>query len=627
MTNFPQGRRTVTLERVVYGLALKTAARLGGAFKSAEIGRQIVVVLRLPVGADFHEYVAAATILVREVEALHAFAIASPNVGNRGGLDPQTIYGDLKRKSSLLVVWPSGHAVPREIALAADRVVEVGALRPFHLVAAAKQFAGQVIDLADAKRMMAHPLPEVFAAFRTGRPASAVLDRLSDVEEEPMSAGSGVRLEDLVGYNDAKTWGLSLSKDIGEWKDGKLAWSDVDRGLLLSGRPGTGKTMFAGALARSCGAHLVATSVARWQAAGRLDDTLKSMRRSFDEAISRKPSILFIDEIDGISDRIRLVGTQHETYWVQVINFLLELIDGHERLEGVVVVGATNHPDVVDAALRRPGRLDRHVRISLPDGEERKHLSRMYFGHHLSESDVETIAAATAGFTGAHFEQAGRQARREARQSGERVDLEMVMRGLPPARRLNSSNRKTVALHEAAHAVVGLHLGVGQLAAVVVPWETRDPQPAGFAQFTYLDVELDRQIHLDRIALLLAGRAAEELFLGTALDGAGGVEGSDLAHATDIATAMEISYGLGESLSFLGATTPNARTRVLRTNPAVARRVERILTRQMDRCREIVRSRRSVIEEVAGLLEKRGHLDGKEVVELLAADAAQGTGR
>lgn len=625
MKNLPQGRRTVTLERVVYGLVLKIAARLGGAFKNPEIGRQVVVVLRLPIGTDFHEYAAAAAILVREVQPLHVFAVAFPKVG--GGLDPQTIDDDLKRKGSLLVVWPSGYAVPREIALAADRIVDVGPVRPFHLVAAAKQFTGQAIGLADAKRMMEHPLPEVFAAFRKGRPAAAVLDRLADVEEETAPVGERGGLEDLVGYGDAKTWGLSLAKDIGEWKDRELAWSDVDRGLLLSGPPGTGKTMFAGALARSCGAHLVATSVARWQAAGRLDDTLKAMRRSFDEAIARKPTVLFIDEFDGISDRTRLVGTEHETYWVQVINFLLELIDGHERLEGVVVIGATNHPEAIDPAFRRPGRLDRHIRISLPDDEERKHLSRMYFGLHLDESAVAEIAAATAGFTGAHFEQAARHARREARRSGREVDLEMVMRSLPPARRLDGANRRAIALHEAAHAVVGLHLGVGNLEAVVVRWETREPQPVGFAHFTYPDVELDRQLHLDRIALFLAGRAAEELLLGTALEGAGGVEGSDLAHATDIAAAMEISYGLGESLSFLGATTSEARTRVLRTNPAVARRVERILSRQMDRCRAIVRSRRSVIEEVAALLEEKGHLAGRDVVELLAADAAQGTGR
>ncbi|MGO7209356.1 AAA family ATPase, partial [Rhizobium ruizarguesonis] len=82
-------------------------------------------------------------------------------------------------------------------------------------------------------------------------------------------------------------------------------WTEVDRGLLLSGPPGTGKTMFAGALARSCGAHLVATSVARWQAAGHLDDTLKAMRKCFEEAIAHKPSILFVDEFDGIGDRVR----------------------------------------------------------------------------------------------------------------------------------------------------------------------------------------------------------------------------------------------------------------------------------------------------------------------------------
>ncbi len=620
MTNPPQRRRTVTLERVTYSLALKTAARLAGAFKKTESGRQVVIVLRLPAGADFLEYGAAASILVREDEALRAFAVASPKMGSKGGIDPQTIYDDLRRKPSLLIVWPSRHVVPREITLAADRIVDVGAVRPFHLVAAAKRVAGQTISTTDAKKMLDHPHPDVFAAFRPNRPAPMVLDRLAEMSASvgEARAGAAPRLEDLVGYGEAKAWGMSLAGDMRAWKEGKLAWTDVDRGLLLSGPPGTGKTMFAGALARSCGAHLVATSVARWQAAGHLDDTLKAMLKCFEEAIVHKPSILFVDEFDGIGDRVRLIGTEHETYWAQVVNLLLEMIDGHARLDGVVIVGATNYPDAIDAALLRPGRLDRHIKISLPDNEERKHLARTYFGDQLSEGNVEAIAAATAGFAGAHFEKTGREARRAARRKGRPVSIEDVLAVLPAPKRIAGGERHMVALHEAGHAVVGVRLGVGDLKTVAVPWEVHPSQPLGIAHF-HLDEDIlwDRQGYLDHIAMTLAGRAAEEEVLGTAFDGAGAAEGADLHRASDVATMMEIQLGMGDGLSYFNLNSIQQRDRVRQNNPAVAARVERVLRQEMARSREIIGRFRMAVERIADILVEKAIIEGDEVRRII----------
>ncbi|PDS43163.1 ATP-dependent hydrolase [Rhizobium anhuiense] len=618
MTNLPHGRRAVTLERVAYGLALKTAARLGGAFKKTESGRQVVIVLRLPTHAELYEYAAAASILVREVEALHEFCVGSPTISRKGGIEYEPINTQLKLGRSLLIVWPSDHEVPREMALVADRVVAVGPVRPFHLVVAAKSFADQTIDLADAKRMMDYPLSEVFAAFRTKRPPAAVLGRLADSKVVETPVVDGPRLEQLVGYGDAKTWGLSLAQDIRAWHDGKLSWSDVDRGLLLSGAPGTGKTMFAGALARSCGAHLVATSIARWQAAGRLDDTLKAMHRSFDEAISHKPSILFIDEFDGISDRARLIGNVHETYWTQVINSLLELIDGHERLDGVVVIGATNHPDVIDAALRRPGRLDRHIRISLPDTEERRQLSRFYFGNDITDEVVEALATATTGLTGAHFAKAGREARRAARRAGRAVSIEDVLAVLPVPKRIAGGERRMVAIHEAGHAVVGVRLGVGELKTVAVPWEVHASQPLGFAHFQFDENPLwDRQEYLDQVAVTLGGRAAEEVILGTAFDGAGAAEGSDLHKASDLATMMEFQLGMGEGLAYFNLKSTEERDRVRQNNPAVAARVERVLRQEMERSREIVTRFRVAVERIADILVEKAIIDGDEVRRII----------
>lgn len=616
MTNRPQARRRVTLERLTYALTLKSAARLGGAFKKNPTERQIVIVLRTPLGTDLDEYVAGASILTAEAIGLAGYEIASPKLGSKGGVDIELIRSQLKSRHSILVIWPSEYELPREINLAADRVVDVSAVRTFHLVAAAKEFAGQNIDVEDARKMLEHPPSEVFAAFRAGRPAAEVLARLASVRKQPERpiVEAFPSLDELVGYGEAKTWGLALARDIASWRNGTIDWGDVDRGLLLSGAPGTGKTMFAGALARTCDARLVATSVARWQSAGHLDDTLKAMRKSFEQASANRPSILFIDEFDGIADRSRIAGTVHETYWAQVINFLLELIDGHDRLEGVVVIGATNYPERIDPALLRPGRIDRHIQIALPDTEERKHLARSYLGAHLSDAELNAIAAATAGLTGAHFQTAARDARRLARPGGRLVSLANVMSALPPTRKISGAERRTIAIHEAGHAVVGVRLGVGLLDKVAVPWEVHPGQPLGFAHFELEEDQLmERQGCLDQIALLLAGRAAEEVVIGNAFDGAGDAEGCDLHKASDLATRMEVQLGMGEGLGYFNLTSIEQRDRFRRNNPGVAARVERVLGREMERSREIVTRFRNAIERIAEVLVEKAVVEGEEV--------------
>ncbi len=620
MTNRPQARRRVTLERLTYALTLKSAARLGGAFKKNPTERQIVIVLRIPFGSDLDEYVAAATILVATNASLAGYEISSPKLGSRGGIDGELLHSQLKSRHSILVIWPSEYELPREIDLAADRVVDVGAVRAFHLAAAAKEFTGQNINVEDARNMLEHPPSEVFAAFRAGRPAAEVLARLASVRKEPErpSVEASPSLDELVGYGEAKTWGLALAKDIESWRNGTIDWGDVDRGLLLSGAPGTGKTMFAGALARTCDARLVATSVARWQSAGHLDDTLKAMRKSFEEASANRPSILFIDEFDGIADRSRIAGTVHETYWAQVINFLLELIDGHDRLEGVVVIGATNYPEGIDPALLRPGRIDRHIQIALPDTEERKHLARSCFGAHLSDAELNAIAAATAGLTGASFQKASRDAKRVARVEGKPVSLANVMSALPPTRKITGGERRTIATHEAGHAVVGVRLGVGLLNTVAGPWETHAGQPLGFAHFEVEESQLrERQGCLDRIAVLLAGRAAEEVVIGSAFDGAGDTEGCDLHKASDLATRMEVQLGMGEGLGYFNLTSIEQRDRLRRNNPGVAARVERVLKREMERSREIVTHFQSAIERIADVLVEKAIIEGKEVRSII----------
>jgi hypothetical protein len=194
------------------------------------------------------------------------------------------------------------------------------------------------------------------------------------------------RVETLSGYGEAKDWAFDLKEDLALWRAGKLGWEDMSTKLLLSGPPGTGKTTFARALCNSLQVPLIATSVATWMEPGYLGDVLIRMDATFAEAEAAKPAILFVDEIDGINMR----GSSGEwtTYWDQIVNRLLELLDGATRSDGVVVIGATNNPDRIDKALLRSGRLERHIVIPKPDTEALIGILR----HHLKD-DLDAVIA------------------------------------------------------------------------------------------------------------------------------------------------------------------------------------------------------------------------------------------
>ena len=194
------------------------------------------------------------------------------------------------------------------------------------------------------------------------------------------------RVESLSGYGEAVNWAMSLKADLGLWRTGDLPWEDMSTRILLSGPPGTGKTLFARALCNTLNVPLVATSVATWLEPGYLGDVLKRMSAAFAEAESLRPAILFIDELDGIGTR-RQQGDWGE-YTNSVVNRGLELLDGATRSHGVIVVAATNHPAMIDPALLRSGRLEKHIDIPPPDTEAIVAILR----HHLGD-DLDSVVA------------------------------------------------------------------------------------------------------------------------------------------------------------------------------------------------------------------------------------------
>ncbi|MGO8534178.1 AAA family ATPase [Rhizobium ruizarguesonis] len=197
-------------------------------------------------------------------------------------------------------------------------------------------------------------------------------------------------VETLTGYGGAKEWALGLKSDLFDYLNGDLAWSHMSTKLLLSGPPGTGKTTFARAMCNSLRIPLVVTSVSTWLQGEYLSAVLDRMANTFAEALARAPCILFIDEIDGIGQRVS-ASRQYADYWNACVNKLLELLDGAVKSEGVIVVGATNRPNEIDEAIRRSGRLETHIEIPRPDIPALAGI----LAHHLG-ADLNVIAEAEA---------------------------------------------------------------------------------------------------------------------------------------------------------------------------------------------------------------------------------------
>lgn len=195
-----------------------------------------------------------------------------------------------------------------------------------------------------------------------------------------------VTVETLSGYGRAKDWALDLKVDLDDYRASILAWSEMSTKLLLSGPPGTGKTTFARALCNTLQVPLVVTSVSTWLQGGHLNDVIDKMAKTFVEARAMAPSILFIDEIDGIGKR-QPAEREYADYWNAVVNKALELLDGALKSEGLIIVGATNRPGDIDEAIKRSGRLETHIEISKPDVPTLAEI----LAHHLGDDVMSLI--------------------------------------------------------------------------------------------------------------------------------------------------------------------------------------------------------------------------------------------
>jgi hypothetical protein len=213
---------------------------------------------------------------------------------------------------------------------------------------------------------------ELVACLPSGGSVRQAMSRLAAVAKPrpPAPLADVPSLEDAWGYGTAKSWGLELKQDVADLRRGAIDWAEVDRGVLLTGPTGVGKTSYARMLAANCGLPIVVTSVGTLFAtsAGTIDGVIKALRGAFEEARKNAPSILFLDEIDGFPSRAK-ISSRNRDWWLPVINeFLVVLDSAISEREGVIVLGATNAAiEDIDPALTRPGRMERCIHIGLPD--------------------------------------------------------------------------------------------------------------------------------------------------------------------------------------------------------------------------------------------------------------------
>nr|WP_046864530.1 ATP-dependent zinc metalloprotease FtsH [Microvirga massiliensis] len=460
-----------------------------------------------------------------------------------------------------------------------------------------------------------------------------------------VESDTGVKFDDVAGVDEAKD---ELREVVDFLKNpqeyGRLG-GRMPKGVLLVGPPGTGKTLLAKAVAGEAGVPFFSISgsefVEMFVGVG-----AARVRDLFQQAREKAPAIIFIDELDALG-RARGMGPYaggHDEK-EQTLNQLLVELDGFDSSTGLVLLAATNRPEILDPALLRAGRFDRQVLVDRPDKQGRIQILKVHAQKIklAPDADAEKVAALTPGFTGADLanlvNEAALLATRRGADAVTMADfnnaIERIVAGLEKRNRLlNPKEREVVAYHEMGHAIIGMTLpgsdavhkvsiiprGVGALGYTIQrPTEDR---------FLMTREELE-----NKMAVLLGGRAAELIVFGHFSTGAA----DDLAKVTDIARSMVTRYGMSERLgnvalekdqrSFLSPNPlmngPREHNYSDETATAIDDEVRAIVQRAMDRTLAILNDRRDVLERTARRLLEKETLDEAELKELVGPHALQ----
>ena len=442
-----------------------------------------------------------------------------------------------------------------------------------------------------------------------------------------------VTFNDVAGVDEEK----EELEEIVEFLKNPKKFTDmgarIPKGVLLVGNPGTGKTLLAKAVAGEAGVPFFIISgsdfVEMFVGVG-----ASRVRDLFEEAKKKAPCIIFIDEIDAVGrQRGAGLGGGHDER-EQTLNQLLVEMDGFSANEGVIVLAATNRPDVLDKALLRPGRFDRQIVVSSPDVKAREQILEVHSRKKklADDIDLKTIAKNTSGFSGADLENVLNEAallaaRRNLDQIGmAEIEDAMVKVTMGPEKRTrvrSEKEQKLVAYHEAGHAVVSRFL------------PTQDPVhqisivPRGMAggYTMYRPTEdksfMSRTEMVENIISLLGGRVAEQLIIGDISTGAS----NDIERATKIARSMVTKYGMSQRVGtimlgqdqgevFLGRDFAQSKEYSEETAAIVDEEVKSIVDFAYKKAEEILREHVDKLHRVAGVLLEKEKIDGEEFDEI-----------
>jgi cell division protease FtsH len=444
-----------------------------------------------------------------------------------------------------------------------------------------------------------------------------------------------VTFDDVAGIDEAKEELQEIIEFLRDPKKFTRLGGRIPKGVLLVGAPGTGKTLLARAIAGEAGVPFFSISgsdfVEMFVGVG-----ASRVRDLFVQGKKNAPCIIFIDEIDAVGrHRGAGLGGGHDER-EQTLNQLLVEMDGFESNEGVILISATNRPDVLDPALLRPGRFDRQVVVPVPDIKGREGIIKVHVRKTVLADNVEitTLARGTPGFTGADLEnmvnESALMAARRGKDRVEMIDFEdakdKVMMG--PERKsmiISEDEKRTTAYHEAGHTLVA------RLLPKTDPIHKVTIIPRGRALGLTQQLPVDekhtypKDYLLNNISILMGGRAAEEIVLNMKTTGAG----NDIERASDLARKMVCDYGMSDNLGpltfgkkdeqiFLGREISQHRDYSESTAQKIDQEVMDIVTGAYQKTSQIIKDNLDTLHRMAKALLEKETLDNKDLDEIMA---------
>ncbi|KAG7196118.1 Mitochondrial inner membrane m-AAA protease component [Scheffersomyces spartinae] len=441
-----------------------------------------------------------------------------------------------------------------------------------------------------------------------------------------------IRFKDVAGMDEAKEEVMEFVKFLQNPEKYEKLGAKIPRGAILSGPPGTGKTLLAKATAGEAGVPFYSVSGSEFVemfvgvGASRVRDLFKTAREN-------APSIVFVDEIDAIGkQRSKGNATGANDERETTLNQLLVEMDGFESSDHVVVLAGTNRPDILDKALMRPGRFDRHINIDNPELQGRKEIFNVHLHKITLASDIDNdlsgrLAALTPGFSGADIANVCNEAALiAARFNADAVTLrhfelaiERVIGGIEKKNKvLSPEERNVVAYHEAGHAVCGWYLKYAHplLKVSIVP---RGQGALGYAQYLPPDQHLMSVLQLtDRMIMTLAGRVSEELHFNSVTSGAH----DDFKKVTQIAQSMVLRFGMSPKVGFVNYADTHQQDDLTKpfsdeTNLIIDLEIKRIVAEAYTSCKNLLQEKKADVEKVAQELLKKEFITREDMIRLL----------